>query len=296
MSMTEINQNNSSKKANYSFSSNTRERKNMKSSLSSFNPYTSRVIDLGKGHFIGGGHFQTIAGPCSVEGNHIFEIASLLKSLGVSILRGGAFKPRTSPESFQGLGKEGLDLLACAGRENDMLTISEIMSERDIDLYRDIDILQVGARNCQNYSLLKALGKVDKPILLKRGMATTIDELIGCALYITQAGNERVILCERGIRTFEPRTRNTFDVSSIPLLHENCDFPIVADPSHATGLSSLVASCALAAMAAGADGIQIEVHENPQLAKSDKDQALTLGEFKNLMHDIESMHEFLIQN
>ncbi len=291
--MTEINQmSGNCNNHDNSDSQNNRQLK-MKSTLNSFNPYTSRIIDLGKGQCIGGGHFQAIAGPCSIEGEHIFELASLLKASGVSILRGGAFKPRTCPDSFQGLGKAGLELLVQAGRENEMLTISEIMSERDIELYHDIDILQVGARNCQNYSLLKELGKTNKPILLKRGMATTIDELISCARYITQAGNERVILCERGIRTFEPKTRNTFDVSSIAALHNECDFPIVADPSHATGLSALVAPCALAAVACGVDGIQIEVHENPQAAMSDKDQALTPNEFKNLMHDVESMHAFL---
>ena len=262
-------------------------------SLSSFNPYTSRVINLGKDNLIGGGHFQTIAGPCSVEGDHIFDLARTLKSLGVNILRGGAFKPRTCPDSFQGLGKEGLRLLAEAGRENDMLTISEIMSERDIELYHDIDIFQVGARNCQNYSLLKELGKTDKPVLLKRGMATTLDELISCAQYITQSGNEKVILCERGIRTFEPHTRNTFDVSAIAALHNMCDFPIIADPSHATGLSNLVAPCTMAAMAAGADGLQIEVHQDPSIALSDKEQALTPNEFKSLAHDIQAMRNFL---
>ncbi len=293
--MTEINQMNCKCSNKDNCSSHNNEQFKIKSSLNSFNPFTSRVIDLGKGQFIGGGHFQAIAGPCSIEGNHIFELAATLKACGVSILRGGAFKPRTCPDSFQGLGKEGLELLVQAGHDNDMLTISEIMSERDIDLYHDIDILQVGARNCQNYSLLKELGKTNKPVLLKRGMATTIDELISCARYITQAGNDRVILCERGIRTFEPKTRNTFDVSSIAALHNGCDFPIVADPSHATGLSNLVAPCTLAAVACGADGIQVEVHEDPQSAMSDKDQALTPNEFKNLMHDVESMHAFLTQ-
>ncbi len=289
--MTEINQKYSECEA--PALSHSEEDSRVNTTLKSFNPYTSRAIDLGNGQFIGGGHFQAIAGPCSIEGDHIFEIASHLKSCGVSILRGGAFKPRTNPNSFQGLGKEGLEMLACAGHQNDMLVISEIMTESDIDLYDDIDILQVGARNCQNYSLLKALGKVDKPILLKRGMATTIEELISCASYITQAGNDRVILCERGIRTFETMTRNTFDVSSIAALHHASDFPVVADPSHATGVSDFVAPCSLAAVACGADGFLVEVHENPEVALSDKEQALTPSEFENLMHDVMAMRNFL---
>ncbi len=291
--MTEINQMNCSATNNNDCSSTNNQIHHKDTILNSFNPYSSRVIDLGNGQLIGGGYFQTIAGPCSVEGEHIFELASFLKSCGVSILRGGAFKPRTCPDSFQGLGKRGLELLSKAGHENSMLTISEIMSEGDIELYHDIDILQVGARNCQNYSLLKALGKTDKPVLLKRGMATTIDELLSCARYITQSGNERVILCERGIRTFERKTRNTFDISAIAALHEECDFPIVADPSHATGLADLVAPCTLSAIACGADGVQIEVHENPQAALSDKEQALTPEQFKNLMCDVQTMHNFL---
>ncbi len=264
------------------------------SSFESYNPFSSQVIELGKGQLIGGGHFQAIAGPCSVEGDHIFELAAQLKSFGVSILRGGAFKPRTSPDSFQGLGTEGLRLLSQAGKENDMLTVSEIMSERDIELYNDIDILQVGARNCQNYSLLKELGKTNKPILLKRGMATTIDELISCARYITQAGNQRVILCERGIRTFENKTRNTFDVSAIASLHNECSFPVIADPSHATGRKNLVAPCSLSALACGADGLVVEVHENPKEALSDKEQALTPSEYKQLIHDVKAMHNFML--
>ncbi len=291
--MSEINQMNNNQNLRYESSLDEGKCNRKSSILESFNPYSSRSIDLGNGQLIGGGNFQTIAGPCSVEGEHIFELASFLSSCGVTILRGGAFKPRTCPDSFQGLGKTGLDLLAQAGKANNMLTISEIMSERDLDLYQDIDILQVGARNCQNYSLLKELGKSNKPVLLKRGMATTVDELLSCARYITQAGNDRVILCERGIRTFETKTRNTFDVSSIASLHNECDFPIVADPSHATGLSNLVAPCTLAAMGCGADGIIVEVHENPEQALSDKDQALTPDEFQKLMHDVDALHNFL---
>ncbi len=293
MYMTDSNHMNIQGKCGSGFSLHNDNQTELACSLQSFNPFSSRVVDLGMGQLIGGGYFQAIAGPCSVEGDHVFDLAYQLKLMGVSILRGGAFKPRTSPDSFQGLGKQGLELLCQAGHENEMLVVSEIMSEKDIDLYHDVDILQVGARNCQNYSLLKELGKTNKPILIKRGMATTVEELINCALYVTQAGNDRVILCERGIRTFETSTRNTLDISSVPSLHELCDFPIIVDPSHATGIKSMIAPCSMAAVACGADGLQIEVHENPELALSDKEQALTPNEFEKLMVDVQMMRSLL---
>ena len=239
------------------------------------------VVDLGGGSVIGGGKLGLIAGPCSVESEEqIVGIAESVKASGAAFLRGGAFKPRTSPYAFQGLRAEGLELLRHARRATGLPIVTEIMSASHLVLFEDVDIIQVGARNMQNFELLKELGKVDKPILLKRGLANTIEELLMSAEYIMAAGNEKVILCERGIRTFETMTRNTLDVSAIPLLKTLSHLPVVVDPSHAAGISALVEPLALAAIAAGADGLIIEVHNDPPHALSDGAQSLTPAQFE----------------
>ena len=224
------------------------------------------VIDCGHGVKIGGGNFQVMAGPCSVEGDNLFVIARACKEAGATILRGGAFKPRTSPYTSQGMGERGLDLLMEASAELDMPVVTEVMDPRDVELFVDkkIDIMQIGARNAQNFPLLREVGKTKTPILLKRGMAETIDEFLMAAEYIMSEGNENVILCERGIRTFETRTRNTFDVNAIPVLHHLTHLPVVGDPSHSTGYTRYVRPAAYAATAAGADGLEIEVHHCPR--------------------------------
>ena len=252
-----------------------------------FHPEDS-VIDCGHGVLIGGGHFQVMAGPCSVEGDNLIRIARLVKASGATILRGGAYKPRTSPYSYQGMGEEGLDLLLEASAELDMPIVTEVMDPRDVQLFVDkgIDIMQIGARNSQNFSLLKEVGKTSIPVLLKRGLAGTIDELLMAAEYIMSEGNENVILCERGIRTFETRTRNTFDVNAIPVLHHLSHLPVVGDPSHATGYTRYVRPAAYAATAAGADGLEIEVHDRPSEAWSDGAQALTPEMFDDAMRRI----------
>jgi 3-deoxy-7-phosphoheptulonate synthase len=248
------------------------------------------VIDLGGGSVIGGGNLGIIAGPCSVESEQqITGIADDVKQAGAAFLRGGAFKPRTSPYAFQGLRASGLDLLRHARAKTGLPIVTEIMSPGHIVLFEDVDIIQVGARNMQNFELLKELGKIDKPILLKRGLANTIEELLMSAEYIMAAGNERVLLCERGIRAFETMTRNTLDISAIPLLKNLSHLPVVVDPSHAAGISSLVEPLALAAVAAGADGLIIEVHNNPPHALSDGAQSLTPDQFKSLAKRIKEI-------
>ncbi|QAT50859.1 3-deoxy-7-phosphoheptulonate synthase [Caproiciproducens sp. NJN-50] len=241
------------------------------------------VVTLPDGRKIGGGGLALIAGPCSVESREqICGIARQVKAAGAGFLRGGAFKPRTSPYSFQGLKAEGLELLREAKKETGLPIVTELMSERHIDLFLEsgVNIIQVGARNMQNFELLKALGKIRKPILLKRGLSNTVEELLMSAEYIMAGGNSQVILCERGIRTFEPYTRNTLDISAIPILKRFSHLPVVADPSHASGHSWLVEPLALAAVAAGADGLIIEVHNNPAKALSDGAQSLTPGQFE----------------
>ena len=219
---------------------------------------------------IGGGHFAMIAGPCSVESEEqIIEVASAVKTSGADILRGGAFKPRTSPYAFQGMKDEGIRLLLKAKEVTGLPIITEIMNIRALDLFADVDIIQVGARNMQNFDLLQELGKTKKPILLKRGLANTLQELLMSAEYIMSEGNENVILCERGIRTFETSTRNTLDLSAVSVLHDLSHLPVIVDPSHATGKAKLVPPMALAATAAGADGIMVEVHNNPACALCD---------------------------
>lgn len=247
------------------------------------------VIDV-CGNKIGGRNFQFIAGQCSVESEEqIVAVAKAVKAAGATVLRGGAFKPRTSPYAFQGLGEDGLKLLLTAKRETGMPVVSELVSVRDIDLFEDIDIIQVGARNMQNFELLKELGRINKPVLLKRGLSATVEEWLMSAEYIMSGGNERVILCERGIRTFEPCTRNTLDLSAVPLVKEKTHLPIFVDPSHASGLSRLVTPLSLAAVGAGADGLMIEVHNNPTGALCDGAQSLCPSQFEGLVKKVRAM-------
>ena len=238
------------------------------------------VITLPGGQKIGDGSLSLIAGPCSVESERqIVEIAKSVKNSGAQFLRGGAFKPRTSPYAFQGLKAEGLELLREARKVTGLPIVTEIMRVSHIPLFEDVDIIQVGARNMQNFELLKELGRLDKPILLKRGLSSTLEELLMSAEYIMAGGNEKVILCERGIRTYETYTRNTLDISAVPILKKLSHLPVIVDPSHASGISWLVEPLALAAVAAGADGLLIEVHNDPQHALSDGAQSLTPEQF-----------------
>ena len=241
---------------------------------------------------IGGGNFAMIAGPCSVESEaQITQIALDVKDGGAQILRGGAFKPRTSPYAFQGLKDEGIRLLLEAKRVSGLPIITEIMNVRSLELFEDVDIIQVGARNMQNFDLLQELGKTKKPILLKRGLANTLQELLMSAEYIMSEGNENIILCERGIRTYETYTRNTLDLSAVPVLHQLTHLPVVVDPSHATGKANLVPSMALAAAACGADGIMVEVHNNPACALCDGAQSITPNQFKELNILVQKVRE-----
>ena len=237
---------------------------------------------------IGGDQITIMAGPCSIESEEqLFTIAKYVSNAGARVLRGGAFKPRTSPYSFQGLGEEGLKLMKAAGEEFGMATISEVMEPNQIDLLVEyVDILQIGARNMQNFGLLRELGTINKPVMLKRGMAATIEELLMAAEYIMSGGNYNVILCERGIRTFENYTRNTLDISAIPVVHKRSHLPIVADPSHGTGIRNKVGPMARAAVAAGADGLIIEVHHEPEKALSDGAQSLYPNQFGRLMEEL----------
>ena len=257
-----------------------------------FHPEDS-VVEVA-GHKIGGGHFQIVAGPCSVESEEqIISIAREVAAAGATMLRGGAFKPRTSPYAFQGLRAEGLELLLKAKKETGMPIVTEIMDLSHIDLFADVDLIQVGARNMQNFELLKELGHSDKPILLKRGLASTMQELLMSAEYIMAGGNENVILCERGIRTFETYTRNTMDVSAIPLLHEKTHLPIIGDPSHAAGISRMVEPLSLACTAAGADGLMIEVHNDPAHALCDGPQALRPDAFAKVVEKVKKVRTAL---
>lgn len=244
------------------------------------------VVEIGDVQ-IGGGHFAMIAGPCSIESHdQIIQVAEAVKKAGAHILRGGAFKPRTSPYAFQGLGEEGIGYLLDAKKATGLPIVTEIMTISSLDLFADVDIIQVGARNMQNFDLLKELGKSEKPILLKRGLANTLQELLMSAEYIISQGNENVILCERGIRTFETQTRNTLDLSAVPSLHTLSHLPVIVDPSHGTGMAELVPPMALAAAACGADGIMIEVHNDPPHALCDGAQSLTPSQFAALNQNI----------
>lgn len=252
-----------------------------------FHPEDTRIditgID-GNIRSIGGGQLGIIAGPCSVESkNQITFIAKEVKRSGAAFLRGGAFKPRTSPYSFQGLGCEGLDLLLEAKKATGLPVVSELMTIQQIEVFDDVDIIQVGARNMQNFNLLRELGHCRKPVLLKRGMASTVTELLMAAEYIMAGGNEKVILCERGVRSFEGITRNLLDLSAVPILKKKSHLPVIVDPSHATGIRWLVPAMAKAAIAAGADGLIIEVHNNPEEALCDGEQSITPDEFASLM-------------
>ena len=244
---------------------------------------------------IGGGAFSVIAGPCSVESEEqVCEIARAVKEAGAGMLRGGAFKPRTSPYAFQGMRAEGLRLLAEAKKKTGLPIVSEAMDPSQLPLFEDVDVIQIGARNMQNFELLKEVGMLRKPILLKRGLSSTLSELVMSAEYIMAGGNEQVILCERGIRTFESATRNTLDLSAIPALRQMTHLPIVVDPSHATGYARFVAPMAVAAAAAGADGLMIEVHNDPAHALCDGPQALTPDAFSDMMKRVNAVRSCLV--
>ena len=249
------------------------------------------IIDV-KGRKVGEGTISIMAGPCSVETEEqIVSIARSVKESGASFLRGGAFKPRTSPYAFQGLGYEGLDLLKIARRETGLPIVSELMSLEQLPAFEDVDIIQVGARNMQNFILLRELGKIDKPILLKRGMCATMKEFLMSAEYIMKEGNEKVILCERGIRTFETATRNTLDLSCVPVLKKKSHLPVIVDPSHGTGLSWTVEALSKAAIAVGADGVMVEVHNNPEEALCDGEQSITPAQFDKIMKTLKKYAE-----
>ena len=251
------------------------------------------VITLNNGAKIGGGHFLLMAGPCSVESEEqLITAAQTVKAAGAQVLRGGAFKPRTSPYAFQGLGKQGLDLLLLAKQETGLPIVTELPDLQHLPLFEDVDIIQVGARNMQNFTLLRELGKLRKPILLKRGMSATLEELLMSAEYILAGGNEQVILCERGIRTFETATRNTMDISAVPVLHQLTHLPVIVDPSHATGHYELIAPMALAATAAGADGLMIEVHNDPANALCDGPQSLKASGFVSMMEKVNAIRPY----
>ena len=252
------------------------------------------VIEVGNAR-IGGGNFAMIAGPCSVESEEqIICVAEAVKAAGADILRGGAFKPRTSPYAFQGMKGEGIQLLLKAKAATGLPIVTEIMNISTLDLFADVDIIQVGARNMQNFDLLKELGKTNKPILLKRGLANTIQELLMSAEYIMSEGNEQIILCERGIRTFETATRNTLDLAAVNVLHNLSHLPVVVDPSHATGKANLVEPMACAAAACGADAIMIEVHNNPSCALCDGAQSLTPVQFDALNQKVRRVREAVL--
>ncbi|MDR3138363.1 MAG: 3-deoxy-7-phosphoheptulonate synthase [Treponema sp.] len=255
-----------------------------------FHPEDTRIDIAGPGgtiRHIGAGHLGIIAGPCSVEGrDQIVGVASAVQKAGAGFLRGGAFKPRTSPYSFQGLGCEGLDLLGEAKRVTGLPLVTELMDIRQLEVFDQVDIIQVGARNMQNFTLLKELGHCRKPILLKRGYACTVTELLMAAEYLMAGGNDRIILCERGIRSFDSYTRNILDLSAVPALKKQSHLPVIVDPSHATGLAWMVPAMAKAAVAAGADGIIVEVHNDPERALCDGEQSITPEAFGSLMESL----------
>lgn len=251
------------------------------------------VIEVG-GAKIGGGNFSVIAGPCSVESEEqLTSIAESVKKSGALFLRGGAFKPRTSPYAFQGLRAGGLELLLKAKEKTGLPIVTEIMNTEHLPLFKDVDVIQVGARNMQNFELLKELGKTDKTILLKRGLANTLSELLMSAEYILSEGNSKVILCERGIRTFETATRNTLDISSVPMLHQMTHLPVIVDPSHAAGIARLVPPLSMAAAACGADGLMIEVHNDPTNALCDGAQSLTPEQFDDVMGKVSKIRSVI---
>ena len=258
-----------------------------------FHPYET-VIDV-SGSKIGGGNFGVIAGPCSVESEEqILSVAMDVKAAGATMLRGGAFKPRTSPYVFQGLGLDGLELLMIARKKTGLPIVTEIMSTDYLDAFEEhVDVIQIGARNMQNFSLLHQVGELKKPVLLKRGLSSTIEEMLMAAEHMMSAGTKEIILCERGIRTFETSTRNTLDISSVPVLKTRSHLPVIVDPSHATGYWDLVEPMALAAVAAGADGLVVEVHNNPEEALCDGAQSITPPKFNHLMNRINKLRKAL---
>lgn len=256
-----------------------------------FHPEDS-IVKIGNVQ-IGGGHFGVIGGPCSIESKEqMIEVAEKVKEAGAQLLRGGAFKPRTSPYSFQGLHGDGLKLLLEAKKKTGLPVVTEIMDASHLPLFEDVDLIQVGTRNMQNFELLKELGKIDKPVLLKRGMASTIEEWLMSAEYIMAGGNENVILCERGIRTYETSMRNTLDLSAIPMIKKKSHLPVIVDPSHATGIREMVEPMSMAAIAAGADGLMIEVHNDPARALCDGPQSLTPESFRDLMRKVLKIRHF----
>ena len=248
------------------------------------------IINI-KGRLIGGDNFTVMAGPCSIESEQqMHVVAETVAASGATILRGGAFKPRTSPYDFQGLGEEGLQYMQNAAKQHNLLCVSEVMDLQELELVaKYVDILQIGSRNMQNFSLLKQLGQIDKPVLLKRGFAATYKDFLMAAEYILYAGNPNVILCERGIRTFEPHTRNTLDLAAVPILQEMTHLPIIIDPSHGTGLRAIVPKMAYAALAAGANGLMVEVHPDPDKSRSDAQQTISLQTFTHMMHVLEHL-------
>jgi len=249
------------------------------------------VISVGN-TMVGGGNLTVIAGPCSVESEtQVCEIAHAVKEAGATMLRGGAFKPRTSPYAFQGLGADGIRMLQLAKRETGLPIVSEVMDISQLPLFEDVDVIQVGARNMQNFQLLRELGRTNKPVLLKRGLSSTIEELLMSAEYIMAGGNAQVILCERGIRTFESYTRNTLDLSAVPVIKQLSHLPVIIDPSHATGISHLVRPMSLAAVAAGADGLIIEVHNDPAHALCDGPQSITPAAFREVSRAVQLVFE-----
>ena len=251
------------------------------------------IVEAG-GAKIGGGYFGLIAGPCSVESEEqLIGIAQAVKEAGANFLRGGAFKPRTSPYAFQGMGAQGIRLLLKAKQATGLPIVTELMNNNTLELCADVDVIQIGARNMQTFDLLKEVGRTKKPILLKRGLANTLQELLMSAEYIMSEGNENVILCERGIRTFETYTRNTLDLSAVPVLHELSHLPVVVDPSHATGKARLVPGMACAAAACGADGLMIEVHNDPEHALCDGAQSLTPAQFAQVSRKVTEIREVM---
>lgn len=253
----------------------------------------STIVDIG-GVKIGGGNFAVIAGPSSVESeDQIMMAAQMAKAGGANILQGGTFKSRTSPYDFQGLHEEGIKLLVQAGKSVNLPVVTEILSVEQLSLFDEVDALQIGARNMQNYELLKAMGKSKKPVILKRGQSATIKELLMSAEYIMSEGNENIILCERGIRTYETYTKNTFDISAIPTLKELTHLPVIADPSQATGRANLVKKMAMAAVVAGSDGLEIDIHPNPEQAKSDAAQTITGVTFNDVMDAVNKTRSIL---
>ena len=251
------------------------------------------VVRIAEDVDIGGGHFQIIAGPCSVESEEqVTAIAEAIKATGTKLYRGGAFKPRTSPYSFQGLRTTGIRMLEKAKEATGLPIVTEIMDMSHLDLFENVDVIQVGARNMQNFELLKELGHQPKPVLLKRGLSSTLKEWLMSAEYIMAGGNDKIILCERGIRTFETATRNTLDLSAVPMLKKKTHLPVIVDPSHATGIAALVEPMALAATACGADGLMIEVHNNPEKALCDGAQSLRPEQFARLVEEVNALRPF----